>query len=52
MAVVTCHTEECSNRDIPIELDLVLVDEEGVASQVTDVICGVCGQPINDVTGE
>ena len=39
--VVTCHTEDCENGQIPITLHIV---EEGIP-----VFCGVCGQPITDV---
>jgi hypothetical protein len=40
---LTCHTEGCGNADIPISLDM----PEGCAA-----MCGVCGQPITDVTPE
>ena len=36
----TCHTPECGNEGAPITLNV----PEG-----TPWICGVCGQPIEDV---
>jgi hypothetical protein len=41
--VVTCHTEDCENDGIPVTL-------YHVGDEVIPVICGVCGQPITDVT--
>jgi hypothetical protein len=50
MRTVTCHTEGCFNNGIPIELDLVAVDEEtGQSSPVDGVTCGMCRQPITDI---
>jgi hypothetical protein len=42
-AVVTCRTAGCSNGTIPITV---------IVPDVPDpfVICGVCGQPITDIT--
>lgn len=40
--MATCHTEDCGNAEIAIPVRLV--DEN------TTVTCGVCGQPITDVT--
>jgi hypothetical protein len=39
-ATVTCHTENCENCDIAIEVQMV----EGGA-----VVCGPCGQIITDI---
>lgn len=39
--VLTCHTDGCGNADAPIRLD--------VPDTVTSFVCGVCGQPIDDV---
>jgi hypothetical protein len=39
--IATCHTEDCVNVDIPIEV--FLVDEN------TTVHCGPCGQLIEDI---
>lgn len=39
---LTCHTEDCANAGIPIALD--------VPETVDAYACGVCGQPITDVT--
>ena len=52
MAIVTCHTEECSNADHGIELALTYTDEEGLTTAVDSVACGVCGQPITDVSDD
>lgn len=49
MATVTCHTSGCGNAEIPIDLDLTFVDEDGTTRTVDSVACGVCGQPIDDV---
>jgi hypothetical protein len=38
----TCRTEGCSNAGHPIALE---VDDD-----ITDVACGVCAQPIDEVT--
>ena len=40
--LVTCHTEDCDNAEIAIPMAL--------ADENTAVVCGVCGQPITDVT--
>lgn len=53
MATLTCHTEGCGNADIPIEVNLTYVDSEtGETVTVGSAICGACGQPIDDVTGD
>lgn len=38
---VTCHTEECPNRDVAIDVGGSLEDPY--------VICGPCGQLITDI---
>lgn len=35
-----CHTPSCSNQGIPIE----------VPADTEAVVCGVCDQPVTDVT--
>ena len=52
MAIVTCHTETCSNADKPIELGLTWTDEEGLTQPIDSVSCGVCGQQITDVSDD
>ena len=42
-SVLTCHTDGCSNADQPISMSM---PEGGAAA------CGVCGQPITDITQE
>lgn len=49
MSTVTCHTEGCFNNGHAIERDLTVRDEQGVVRQVSNVQCGVCGQPITDI---
>ena len=48
MATVTCHTEDCGNAEIPIELNLTY-EQDGEIVAVDGVACGVCGQPITDI---
>lgn len=50
--IATCHTEGCENNGEPIDVgDLTYTTEDG--DQATSVVqCGVCGQPIDDVTGD
>lgn len=36
----TCHTEGCTNQGIPIE----------VPADIDTLVCGVCSEPITDVT--
>jgi hypothetical protein len=51
MAVVTCHTPECGNAGHAIEMDLTVYDENGDPTEYTmGAACGVCGQPITDIT--
>jgi hypothetical protein len=49
MGTVTCRTEGCGNKDIPIELQLTVTDADGTVRQIMSVICGVCSQPIHDI---
>jgi len=51
MATVTCHTDGCGNAGHPIDLNLEYTDDEtGETGTVADVYCGVCGQPITDIS--
>lgn len=50
MSTVICHTENCGNAGIPIDLVLTWEDDDGVTHDVDSVQCGVCGQPITDVS--
>ena len=52
MATVTCHTEECANAGAAIELSLTYDDGTGAMVPVDAVSCGVCGQPITDITDD
>jgi len=50
VTLVTCHTTDCSNEGQEIDLNLSYVDTMTGETMVVDqVICGVCGQPIDDV---
>ena len=49
MSTVTCHTEDCLNKDIPIELELTTRDASGQVQQITQVWCGACSNPITDI---
>lgn len=46
--VVTCHTDGCDNGGLPIPL-LVPDGSDPDIPTPTDYVCGVCGQPIDDV---
>lgn len=51
MATVTCRTAECANAGYAIELNLEYVDDEtGETRAVDSICCGVCGQPITDIS--
>lgn len=51
MAHVTCRTPECGNAGHSIDIDLTALDDEGnPTDEQMPVVCGVCGQPITDVT--
>jgi hypothetical protein len=52
MATVTCKTEGCGNEGIPLSVNLSFVDDDGETQYVDAVMCGVCGQPITDVTAD
>ena len=45
---VTCQTEGCANVGIPIEIATTWTDDEGIEHTVDAVVCGVCGQTIED----
>jgi hypothetical protein len=45
----TCHTEGCGNAEHAIAVETEFVDHEGETRTVDAVVCGVCGQPIEDV---
>lgn len=48
MAMVTCHTEECVNRDVPVEIAMSF-EIDGESQTVDIVACGGCGQTITDI---
>lgn len=51
--IAICHTEGCSNRGIPIDVgDLTWTDPDTGETRIASVACGVCGQPIEDVTDQ
>lgn len=46
--IATCHTPECDNAGIPLEIEIPY--EEGQPPPTAPyVVCGVCGEPIADV---
>lgn len=49
MATVTCHTPDCANQGVPLEMNLTYEDEDGNTQAITSVYCGPCGQPITDI---
>ena len=50
MALVTCHTPDCENYGITLNLALTYTDPEtGEQTHVDAVQCGPCGQPITDI---
>lgn len=51
MARATCRTEGCGNAGIAIEVgDVTYTDEETGEERTSGVVCGVCGQPITDLS--
>jgi hypothetical protein len=49
MAVLTCHTEGCSNAEKPIEYEMTERNPDGTVTQIQYAVCGVCSQPITDI---
>jgi hypothetical protein len=55
MATVTCHTQGCGNAEIPIDVphprawDEASEDFTGPPVEPWTIVCGPCGQPIQDV---
>lgn len=52
MRTATCHTADCGNAEIPIEIGPAIVVDEGTGDELPagPVYCGVCEQEITDVT--
>jgi len=48
----TCHTAGCGNEDISLDVQTTYIDENGEEQQVGSVMCGVCGNPITDLSPE
>jgi hypothetical protein len=49
--LATCHTDGCGNNGIPIDVgDLTYTDDETGQTYPMTAVCGVCGQPIDDLT--
>lgn len=45
-----CHTDGCGNNGVPVDVgDIGYTDADGNPA-VAAVQCGVCGQPVTDVT--
>lgn len=50
MTTATCHTDDCGNADIPLDVgDLSAPDPFGDPWVEPNVVCGVCGQQITDL---
>jgi hypothetical protein len=52
VAILTCHTDDCENAEQGIELSLTYQDDDGNPMGVDAVQCGVCGQPITDISND
>lgn len=52
MRTATCHTPDCGNAEIPIEIGPAVFVDEGTGDEIPagPVFCGVCLQEITDVT--
>lgn len=51
MRTATCHTPDCGNAEIPIEIGPGTIVDEGTGEELPagPVFCGVCQQEITDV---
>jgi hypothetical protein len=50
MATAICHTSGCGNAEHPIDVTTSWEDfDTGDTVYVSSVVCGVCGQSIDDV---
>jgi hypothetical protein len=50
MATAVCHTPDCENEDVPVEVTTSFPDPDtGDEIFVSSVVCGGCGEPIEDV---
>lgn len=52
VSTVICHTKDCENEGVPIELELGYTDDDGAVHETATVICGPCGNPITDIAEE
>ena len=53
MSLVTCHTEGCGNAGHAIPVSLEQTDPDTLeVSRTTQVVCGVCGVEIVDITDD
>lgn len=51
-ATATCHTEDCANAGIAIDVGTLTYEDPFTGELVAvDVSCGVCGEPITDIEG-
>lgn len=46
----TCHTPGCFNAGAAIDIGDPPTDDDGQPVQPWTVLCGVCGQPIDDLS--
>ena len=49
MAIVTCHTPGCVSEGVEIDAVTTWTDDDGATHPVDLVVCGGCGQPIDDL---
>jgi hypothetical protein len=59
MSFATCHTPDCENEGLPIDVGNLTVIDDSTGEPALDgdgntmqmaVVCGPCGQPITDIT--
>jgi hypothetical protein len=50
MGMATCHTPDCINAGIALDVGPATFEMDGETWPRGPVTCGVCGQPITDIT--
>lgn len=49
MNTVTCHTPDCLNADVPLDMNLEMDLGDGNIIYAVPVWCGPCGNEITDI---
>jgi hypothetical protein len=50
VSTLTCHTPECPSDGVPVVAEIGWTDSDTGEQRYPDtVVCGACGQPIEDV---